>query len=116
MENDYTVKIEDGRIMFMTSYRNEFGEDCSVANIISKEKLIEIRDDINLALAELSDDNSNCNIPVVGSSVMFTLDDMHKAYNAGMDRGSDVARAVVQRNDKLIKADDFITFMRKHYC
>ena len=33
-----------------------------------------------------------------------------------MDRGSDVARAVVQQNDKLIKADDFITFMRKHYC
>ena len=55
-------------------------------------------------------------IPVVSSSVMFTLDDMHKAYNAGMDRGSDVARAVVQQNDKLIKADDFITFMRKHYC
>jgi hypothetical protein len=57
-----------------------------------------------------------CAIHDVSSSAVFTLDDMHKAYNAGMDRGSDVAKAVVQQNDKLIKADDFITFMRKHYC
>ena len=55
-------------------------------------------------------------ISVVSSSVMFTLDDMYKAYKAGMNRGSEVARAVVQQNDKLIKEDDFIMFIRKHYC
>ena len=64
-KNDFTTKIEDGRIMFMTSYRDEFGDTQEVANIITKERLIEIRDDINRALAELSDDNSNCNIPHV---------------------------------------------------
>ena len=61
--------------------------------------------------SKLEAQQEQLDIPVV----MFTLDDMHKAYNAGMNRGSDVARAVVQQNDKLIKADDFITFMRKHY-
>ena len=35
-KDDFTIEIERGRIMFMTSYRNEFGEDCKVANIISK--------------------------------------------------------------------------------
>lgn len=53
-KDDYTIEIKEGRIMFMTSYRNEFGEDCKVANIISKERLIEIRDNCNQALEKLS--------------------------------------------------------------
>ena len=65
--------------------------------------------------SKLDAQQKQLNIPIVGSGVIFTLDDMHKAYNAGMDRGSDVARAVIQQNDKLINADDFITFMHKHY-
>ena len=55
-KDDFTVKIEDGRIMFMTSYRDEFGEQQQVANIISKERLIEIRDNINRALEQNNDD------------------------------------------------------------
>jgi hypothetical protein len=54
MEKDYTVKIEDGRIMFMTSYWNEFGEKIQVANIISKERLIEIGNNVSDALSKLS--------------------------------------------------------------
>jgi hypothetical protein len=50
-KNDFTTKIEDGRIMFMTSYHDEFGEIREVANIITKDRLIEIRDNINRALA-----------------------------------------------------------------
>lgn len=61
-KNDFTTKIENGRIMFMTSYRDEFGDTQEVANIITKERLIEIRNDINRVLAELSDENSNCNV------------------------------------------------------
>ena len=72
-KNDFTTKIEDGRIIFMTSYRDEFGETKEVANVITKDRLIEIRNDINRALANLSDENSNCNIPhVVGRSEQFT--------------------------------------------
>lgn len=65
VKDDFTVKIEDDRIMFMTSYRNEFGEECSVANIISKERLLEISNNINCAVAKLSKDDSNCNKPAV---------------------------------------------------
>jgi DnaJ-class molecular chaperone len=68
-KNDFTTKIQDGRIMFMTSYRDEFGDTQEVANIITKYRLIEIRDDINRALAELSDENNNCNIPLVSDTV-----------------------------------------------
>lgn len=53
-KDDFTVKIENDRIMFMTSYRNEFGEECSVANIISKERLLEISNNITCALEKLS--------------------------------------------------------------
>lgn len=67
-KDDFTVEIEDNRIMFMTSYRNEFGEECKVANIISKERLIEIRDNINRALAELSNENGVLPIPDVSAS------------------------------------------------
>ena len=48
------ILIENGRIMFMTSYLDEFGEERKVANIISKDRLIEMRDNINSVLAELS--------------------------------------------------------------
>lgn len=60
-KDDFTVKIEDGRIMFMTSYRDEFGEQKKVANIISKERLIEIRDNINRALEQ---NNINTQLPL----------------------------------------------------
>ena len=63
-KDDYTVKIEDGRIMFMTSYRDEFGEEIKVANIITKERLIEIRDNCNRALANnvSTEQQQQCNI------------------------------------------------------
>jgi len=61
-KDDFTVQIEDGRIMFITSYRNEFGEECKVANIISKERLIEIHNNVNRALAELS--HERCALPI----------------------------------------------------
>lgn len=47
--------------------------------------------------------------------VKFTIGDMLKAYSAGMDRGADLAEEVLLQRDKLIKADDFITFVRKTY-
>lgn len=56
-KDDFTVEIEDDRIMFMTSYRDEFGEERKIANIISKERLIEIRDNCNRALAKLLNEN-----------------------------------------------------------
>ena len=68
-KDDFTVKIEDDRIMFMTSYRNEFGEECSVANIISKERLLEISNNINCVVAKLSKDDGNCNKPAVSKCV-----------------------------------------------
>lgn len=52
---DYTVNIEDKRIFFITSYRDEFGDKRIVENCISKERLIEIRENINVALARLQD-------------------------------------------------------------
>lgn len=67
-KDDFTVQIEDGRIMFMTSYRNEFGEECKVADIISKDRIIEIRDNINRALAELSNESGALLIPDVSGS------------------------------------------------
>lgn len=67
-KDDFTIQIEDGRIMFMTSYRNEFGEECKVANIISKERLIEIHDNVNRALAKLSNENGALPIPDVSGS------------------------------------------------
>lgn len=45
----------------------------------------------------------------------FSLLDMLEAFNAGMVRGSDVCYAVVKGNDKLIKAPDASTWLRKEY-
>ena len=52
------IKLREGS-------RDEFGDEKTVANIISKERLIEIRDNIDCALEKLSDELSNCNIPPV---------------------------------------------------
>ena len=74
-KNDFTTEIENGRIMFMTSYYDEFGDSQEIANIITKDRLIEIRDGINRALAELSDENSNCNIiPLVSNNEVAVCD------------------------------------------
>ena len=73
-KDDFVVKIEDGRIMFMTSYRDEFGEDKRVANIISKERLTDIYNNIKSALAKLTNEHSNCNmLPVSQRSELLAF-------------------------------------------
>ena len=51
----------------------------------------------------------------INYSVTYTIEDMYKSYVVGMNRGSDVANAVFQQNDKLIEEDDFETFMLKNH-
>jgi hypothetical protein len=75
-KDDFTVQIEDGRIMFMTSYIDEFGEERKVANIITKERLIEIHDNCNRALAELSNENS-----ALSSKNKIKIDDPNASWN-----------------------------------
>ena len=71
--------------MFMTSYRDEFGDTQEVANIITKDRLIEIRDDINRALAELSDENSNCNL----QNVMPMLRQIAEYIDCGIEMANE---------------------------
>ena len=71
MEKDFTTRVENGRLIFSYSYRNEFGETVSVGSTITKEKLVEIIESAKCALAKVSDDNSNCNIPHVSTRIDF---------------------------------------------
>jgi len=84
-KTDYTVKIEDGRIMFMTSYWDEFGEEKTVANIISKKRLIEIHKNISDALSELNQAdvvaNNNSNIVVNKKCVACGVDKLFSDDN-----------------------------------